>query len=375
MDARFDDARLAITLMRTVFDLGGLAINHLPVTDLRHAGGRIDGVGARDDGNRRKPSRSGPGRHQRRWRVGRRDPPARRRLHPTPAAGPEPGRTRGAGPALPARQRRPVDPRTPDGRVLFVIPWQGRLLSAPPTHPGPTAPRAARWQRSRLHPRHRQPLPGLAPYPRRRAAPSPGCVRCSGRAEAAAGLSRNIRSRCRRPAWCRWPVANGRPTGGWPRKSSVVPPPSPACRFVPARRRLWRSCQPGAPGDDVFGTDRAIIDSLPGAAQRAPAFTLSEAEVRHGARFEQARNVDLLARRHRALFIDAPAAISAAPAVAAILAEELGWSSAQTTKSTSLPPGGGRLPVARNAGAGRRIRPGFRRSVWRCARGPLRPGQ
>ena len=66
-----------------------------------------------------------------------------------------------------------------------------------------------------------------------------------------------------------------------------------------------------------------------------PAFTLSEAEVRHGARFEQARNVeDLLARRHRALFIDAPAAIEAAPAVAAILAEELGWSSAQTTKST-----------------------------------------
>jgi glycerol-3-phosphate dehydrogenase len=38
MDARFDDARLAIALMRTVFDLGGLAINYLPVTGLRHAG-------------------------------------------------------------------------------------------------------------------------------------------------------------------------------------------------------------------------------------------------------------------------------------------------------------------------------------------------
>ena len=56
---------------------------------------------------------------------------------------------------------------------------------------------------------------------------------------------------------------------------------------------------PGAPSDDVFGTDRAIIDRLPGAGRRVhPAFTLSEAEVRHGARSEQARAVDdLLARR------------------------------------------------------------------------------
>ena len=68
---------------------------------------------------------------------------------------------------------------------------------------------------------------------------------------------------------------------------------------------------PGAPSDDVFGTDRAIIDRLPGAGRRVhPAFMLSEAEVRHGARSEQARAVDdLLARRHRALFIDAAAGI------------------------------------------------------------------
>ena len=56
--------------------------------------------------------------------------------------------------------------------------------------------------------------------------------------------------------------------------------------------------------------------------------------MRHGARHEQAREVeDMLARRHRALFVDAPAAIEAAPAVAAILADELGWSARRTAES------------------------------------------
>ncbi|MCX5511713.1 glycerol-3-phosphate dehydrogenase C-terminal domain-containing protein, partial [Pseudomonas sp. BJa3] len=56
---------------------------------------------------------------------------------------------------------------------------------------------------------------------------------------------------------------------------------------------------------------------------------LSEAHVRFAARFELARSAeDVLARRNRALFLDAEAAMLAAPEVARILAEELGHDAA-----------------------------------------------
>lgn len=52
-------------------------------------------------------------------------------------------------------------------------------------------------------------------------------------------------------------------------------------------------------------------------------------------RAEQARSVaDVLARRHRALFIDAAAAQQAAPAVAAVMASELGWDAPRTHEMT-----------------------------------------
>ena len=47
-DGQFDDARLAITLMRTLLDLGGAAVNYLPVVALNKKNGRLSGVVARD---------------------------------------------------------------------------------------------------------------------------------------------------------------------------------------------------------------------------------------------------------------------------------------------------------------------------------------
>ncbi|MCA0188874.1 MAG: FAD-dependent oxidoreductase, partial [Proteobacteria bacterium] len=78
--------------------------------------------------------------------------------------------------------------------------------------------------------------------------------------------------------------------------------------------------------------ERPAIDALPGAGVRLhPSLDLREAEVRHAVRHEQARSIeDMLARRHRALFIDAAAALASAPAVAAIMAEELGWTPSQS---------------------------------------------
>jgi glycerol-3-phosphate dehydrogenase len=75
----------------------------------------------------------------------------------------------------------------------------------------------------------------------------------------------------------------------------------------------------------VYGTDADMIQTLPGATLPLhPRLPYSEAEVRWASRYELAHTVeDVLARRTRALFLDAIASIEAAPRVAAILAEEL----------------------------------------------------
>jgi glycerol-3-phosphate dehydrogenase len=127
MDARFDDARLAITLMRSVFDLGGLAINYLPVTALRHEAGRVVGADARDAESgacfniaARVVINAGGV-----WADTLRqldEPQAPAQLAPS----------QGAHLVL-DRDFLPTDsalliPHTPDGRVLFAIPWKGKVL-------------------------------------------------------------------------------------------------------------------------------------------------------------------------------------------------------------------------------------------------------
>jgi glycerol-3-phosphate dehydrogenase len=81
-----------------------------------------------------------------------------------------------------------------------------------------------------------------------------------------------------------------------------------------------------APGAHLYGSERALLERLPG-AEKALAPHVSEAMVRFAARYEYARTVeDVLARRSRLLFLDAKAAADAAPAVAQVLGEELGHS-------------------------------------------------
>ncbi|WP_193210518.1 glycerol-3-phosphate dehydrogenase/oxidase [Luteolibacter marinus] len=74
----------------------------------------------------------------------------------------------------------------------------------------------------------------------------------------------------------------------------------------------------------AYGSDSELIRALDEADLIHPALQLTRAEVRWHARQEMARSVeDVLARRSRCLLLDARASIEAAPAVAAILREEL----------------------------------------------------
>ena len=85
------------------------------------------------------------------------------------------------------------------------------------------------------------------------------------------------------------------------------------------------------PGEHLYGSEAALLRSLPGAERwlwrdaESGKPALSEAMVRFAARYEMAREVeDVLARRCRLLFLDAAEAARQADAVAEILAEELG---------------------------------------------------
>jgi glycerol-3-phosphate dehydrogenase len=94
------------------------------------------------------------------------------------------------------------------------------------------------------------------------------------------------------------------------------------------------------PKDDplaVYGSDAAHIRSLgresPALAEKVhPKLDLTAAEVLFHVRQEMARTVgDVLARRSRSLLLDAAASMSAAPRVAELMAPELHWPAEKTT--------------------------------------------
>ena len=91
----------------------------------------------------------------------------------------------------------------------------------------------------------------------------------------------------------------------------------------------------------VYGADAAAIQELMRAdpllaAPLHPALPYTGAEVVWAVREEMARTIeDVLARRCRALFLDAGAAVQMAPAVAALMARELSWNAARIARESA----------------------------------------
>lgn len=126
-DAQFDDARLAINLMQTIFDHGGLALNYMKVTDLLKANGLVSGVKVADQENNRQLeiqaraviNATGMFTDE----IRRMDNPKAKRLMK-----PSQGIHLVLDKSFQPGESAIMVPRTDDGRVLFAVPWHDRII-------------------------------------------------------------------------------------------------------------------------------------------------------------------------------------------------------------------------------------------------------
>jgi glycerol-3-phosphate dehydrogenase len=360
-DGQFDDARLAITLARTLADLGGTALNKAPVTGLAKHNGRTRGVIARDDESgeelavEARAVINATGIHV----------DAVRRFDD---AGAPPLLTVSQGAHLvldrsfmPGRTALLV-PRTEDGRVLFAIPWHDRVLVGTTDtpinelacEPRPLVAEVAYMTEYVERYLDRRPGPndvlstfaGLRPLVRGR----PGAVTSKLSREHTVVISD---SGLVTVTGGKWTTYRRMAVDAVDQAARVAGVPARASATANLRLHGWNAGL--TKGDDplsVYGSDVARLKDLmlerPEWTQLLhPSLPYRAVEVIWAAREEAARSVeDVLARRTRALFLDARASIEAAPRVAGLLATELGrddsWQELQVTHFRIL--AGGYLP-------------------------------
>lgn len=314
-DGQFDDARLAVALARTAADHGACMLNYVEATGLTKNDGLVNGFAARDIETgaefevRAKVVINATGIFADR---------VRQFDEPTAPAAVQP--SQGVHLVF-DREFLPGDsaimvPHTDDGRVLFVIPWHGRVLVGTTDTP---------MERAELEPRALEDEIGFI-------------LRNANRYLARDPKRSDIRSvfAGQRPL-VRPPRADGTTTKRISRNHEVLISDAGLVTIVGGKWTTYRkmaedtidrALQIGALDDRKCVTETLAIHDAGEAGPSEPLhgdFHDTEAEVRRAAREEMARTVeDALARRSRMLFLDAQAAIDCAPRVAALIAEELG---------------------------------------------------
>jgi len=342
VDGQFDDARLAITLVLTAADHGGVLLNYAAVTAFEKQGtGRINAVLARDLESGQEL------RLQTRAVINATGVFADEvRKLDDPALPSSLSPSQGAHIVLP-RKFLPGDaalmiPKTDDGRVLFAIPWQGRVIlgtTDTPVEKVEAAPRALDSEiEFLLHhaARYLTTAPtiadvlcifaGLRPLAKISTAKQTALVPRDHHIEVAPSGLVTITGG-------KWTTYRRMAKDVLDRAAEVAALPPMPCRTdnLPLHGSPSPE-QPEALGKTAHGSDQPALQKL--ASDRPewsgllhPAFPYLIAEVVWSVRQEMARTVeDILARRTRALFLDVRAALQAAPAVASLLAKELGRS-------------------------------------------------
>lgn len=341
-DGQFDDARLSVTLLRTFLDHGGAALNYMPVTGLLKANGRIVGVRAHD-------SETGMDTEiQARVVVNATGVYADQvRLMDEPAAAPMLSPSQGVHMVL-DKSFLPGDtaimiPKTDDGRVLFVIPWHNHAVvgtTDTPVKSAPIEPRALPDEIDFLVSHTRRYLTrdlkesdvcsvftGLRPL-----------VKAGGDGKSTAALSRDHTLVISDAGLVtitggKWTTYRKMGEDTVNQASRVGGLPQRPCPTKELRLRGWTE-EPQPEPFAVYGSDAADLQRL--LAENPewdrplhPDLPYRVGEVVWGARYEMARTVeDVLARRTRALLLNARASQVVAPKVAELLAAELGFDTA-----------------------------------------------
>lgn len=348
-DGQFDDARLALALARTVERAGGHLFNYMKVSHLQGlTGGRPDGArfeltleNRREMGEYKVLARSvvnatGV------WV----DALRKQSLTDSGQAQPEKIVTASQGVhVVVSRDFMPghhalLVPRTQDGRVLFAVPWLGSLILGTTDTPRQDLPREPEPFESELD----------------------FILREAGKVLSRPVMRSDVKSLWvgLRPLVATHQSANGTKslsrehtivtdthglitvTGGkWTTYRAMANEVMDACfeagmlprraggaslghALVGASASAAKVPLEAAPGWHLYGSEEPLVRACPG-ADRLLGMGLTEAMVRFAARHEYAWTVeDVLARRWRALFLDARQALAMASTVAQILQEETG---------------------------------------------------
>ena len=340
-DAQFDDARFAAALVRTLHAAGGVPLNYAPVSGLLKEEGVVRGVQVGDALRAGAPT----------WTVRARVVinatgvfcDAVRRLD-----------QRGARPLIRASQGvhlvlpraiLPGDdaimvPHTEDGRVLFAVPWQDRVLLGTTDTPVARAVDEPRPREEEIAYLLRHAARYLARAPTRADVLSAFAgLRPLFNAEGGAGTAALSREHAIEVS------ASGLVTiagGKWTTYRRMG-------EEVISRALEGAGLPPRPCVTAEWPIDAAAAEQVAALVREDPALGLplharlpvTGAEIVWAARGELAQSVaDALSRRTRALLLDAQAAIEAAPAAARLLAAELGhdaaWEHAEVQRFARL---------------------------------------
>lgn len=355
-DGQFDDARMAVTLMRTLFDHGGVALNYAPVVRLNKTDGKITGVTIRDSESGEEISVEGKvvvnatgvfADNLRKMDDGK----SEQMLSPSQGVHIVLDKS-----FLPGDHAIMI-PKTDDGRVLFAVPWHGRVVvgtTDTPVDHTTLEPRALHEEVEFLLEHAARYLSkdptiddvlsiyaGLRPLVKHGAGGS------------TASLSREhtlvvSESGLITITGGKWTTYRNMAEDTVDKAIEVGQLPPAPCVTKTLRLHGYQE-QPEEDPFGVYGSDAIALKVLLG-SQRGwheklhPNLPYRVGEVIWAARHELARTVeDVLARRTRALLLDAYAAEEVAPKVAELLAEELGydeaWQRAQVEEFTNLARG------------------------------------
>jgi glycerol-3-phosphate dehydrogenase len=349
-DGQFDDARLALLLARTAAARGALVVNHCPATGLLLDGaGRVSGVHVRcaESGltatlhARCVVNATGV------WvdAIRDMDQPAGTPARP-PMVAPSQGVHLVVDRTFMPGSHALLVPKTADGRVLFAVPWLGKTILGTTDTPRPDLARepepfadevafilgeSARYLARAPKPADvRSVWVGLRPLVRPQADDAGTVVTKQISREHTVRVAASNLVTVTGGKWTTYRAMaedvldHAMSRGLLERRPGGVTARLPLLGAAPGRPLS----EP--PGEHLYGSEAALLRSLPGAERwlwrdaESGKPALSEAMVRFAARYEMAREVeDVLARRCRLLFLDAAEAARQADAVAAILAEEL----------------------------------------------------